>query len=51
VEWDAANEAWQAARKARLARQAGEPLREIALSYAVDHSTISRLKARHSRRV
>jgi DNA invertase Pin-like site-specific DNA recombinase len=25
----------------------GEPLREIALSYAVDHSTISRLKARH----
>jgi DNA invertase Pin-like site-specific DNA recombinase len=24
----------------------GEPLREIALSYAVDHSTISRLKAR-----
>jgi hypothetical protein len=27
---------------------AGEPLREIALSYAVDHSTISRLKARHA---
>jgi hypothetical protein len=25
---------------------AGESLREIALSYAVDHSTISRLKAR-----
>jgi DNA invertase Pin-like site-specific DNA recombinase len=25
----------------------GESLREIALSYAVDHSTISRLKARH----
>jgi DNA invertase Pin-like site-specific DNA recombinase len=25
----------------------GEPLREIALSYDVDHSTISRLKARH----
>lgn len=25
---------------------AGEPLREIALSCAVDHSTISRLKAR-----
>jgi hypothetical protein len=25
----------------------GEPLREIALSYAVDHSTISRLKAGH----
>jgi DNA invertase Pin-like site-specific DNA recombinase len=24
----------------------GEPLREIALSYDVDHSTISRLKAR-----
>jgi hypothetical protein len=27
---------------------AGEPLREIALSYSVDHSTISRLKARHA---
>jgi DNA-binding CsgD family transcriptional regulator len=27
---------------------AGKPLREIALSYAVDHSTISRLKARHA---
>jgi hypothetical protein len=26
----------------------GEQLREIALSYAVDHSTISRLKARHA---
>jgi hypothetical protein len=26
---------------------AGEPLREIAISYAVDHSTISRLKVRH----
>jgi hypothetical protein len=26
---------------------AGEPLREIALSYDVDHSTISRLKARY----
>jgi hypothetical protein len=26
----------------------GKPLREIALSYAVDHSTISRLKARHT---
>jgi hypothetical protein len=25
-----------------------EPLREIALSYAVDHSTILRLKARHA---
>ena len=25
---------------------AGEPLREIALSYNVDHSTISQLKAR-----
>jgi DNA invertase Pin-like site-specific DNA recombinase len=30
---------------------AGEPLREIALSYAVDHSTISRLKARHAAEV
>jgi hypothetical protein len=27
---------------------AGEPLREIALSYNVDHSTISRLKARYA---
>jgi DNA invertase Pin-like site-specific DNA recombinase len=27
--------------------KAGEPMREIALSYNVDHSTISRLKARH----
>jgi hypothetical protein len=26
----------------------GEPLREIALSYAVDLSTIGRLKARHA---
>jgi len=26
---------------------AGEPLREIALSYDVDHSTIHRLKARY----
>jgi hypothetical protein len=26
---------------------AGEPLREIALSYTVDHSTIARLKAWH----
>jgi len=28
--------------------QAWFALREIALSYAVDHSTISRLKARHA---
>jgi hypothetical protein len=28
--------------------ESGEPLREIALSYAVDHSTISWLKARHA---
>ena len=27
---------------------AGEPLCEIALSYNVDHSTISRLKARYA---
>jgi hypothetical protein len=27
---------------------AGEPMREIALSYAVDHSTISRLKAQQA---
>jgi hypothetical protein len=29
---------------------AGEQLREIALSYAVDHPTISRLEARHAPR-
>jgi DNA invertase Pin-like site-specific DNA recombinase len=29
----------------------GEPLREIALSFNVDHSTISRLKARHAAEV
>ena len=34
------------AREARKRVTAGEPLREIALSYAVDHSTISRLKTR-----
>src|SRR5262245_9584449 len=34
------------AREALKRVAAGEPLREIALSYAVDHSTISRLKAR-----
>ena len=34
------------AREALRRVAAGEPLREIALSYAVDHSTISRLKAR-----
>jgi hypothetical protein len=28
--------------------EAGEPMREIALSYVVDHSRISRLKARHA---
>ncbi|MCA6113251.1 Hin recombinase [Bradyrhizobium sp. CNPSo 4026] len=28
--------------------EAGEPLREIALSYNVDHSTISRLKTRRA---
>ena len=36
------------AREAVERVQAGEPLREIALSYAVDHSTISRLRARHA---
>jgi DNA invertase Pin-like site-specific DNA recombinase len=36
------------AREALKRVAAGEPLREIALSYAVDHSTISRLKARHA---
>ena len=29
----------------------GEPLREIALSYNVDHSTICRLKARYAAEV
>ncbi len=36
------------AREALKRVGAGEPLREIALSYAVDHSTTSRLKARHA---
>jgi DNA invertase Pin-like site-specific DNA recombinase len=39
------------AREALKRVAAGEPLREIALSYAVDHSTISRLKARHAAEV
>jgi hypothetical protein len=30
---------------------AGEPLREIASSYNVDHSTICRLKPRHAAEV
>jgi hypothetical protein len=30
---------------------AGELLREIALSYNVDHSTLSRLKTRHAAEV
>ena len=36
------------AREALKRVAAGEPLREIALSYNVDHSTICRLKARHA---
>jgi hypothetical protein len=28
--------------------EAGEPPRDIELSYAVDHSTISRVRARHA---
>jgi DNA invertase Pin-like site-specific DNA recombinase len=36
------------AREALKRVEAGEPLREIALSYNVDHSTISRLKTRHA---
>jgi DNA invertase Pin-like site-specific DNA recombinase len=39
------------AREALNRVAAGEPLREIALSYAVDHSTIGRLKARHTAEV
>jgi DNA invertase Pin-like site-specific DNA recombinase len=38
----------QQAREALRRVAAGEPLREIALSFNVDHSTISRLKARHA---
>ena len=36
------------AREALKRVAAGETLREIALSFNVDHSTISRLKARHA---
>jgi DNA invertase Pin-like site-specific DNA recombinase len=36
------------AREALKRVAAGEPLREIALSYAIDHSTINRLKAHHA---
>ena len=39
------------AREALKRVEAGEPLREIALSFNVDHSTISRLKARHAAEV
>jgi DNA invertase Pin-like site-specific DNA recombinase len=39
------------AREAVKRVNAGEPLREIALSFNVDHSTISRLKARHAAEV
>jgi hypothetical protein len=35
------------AREALKRAAAGEPLREIALSYNVDHSTICRLEARY----
>jgi hypothetical protein len=38
-------------RKALKRVAAGEPLCEIALSYAVDHSTICGLKARHAAEV
>jgi hypothetical protein len=36
------------AREALERMESGAPLREIALSYAVDRSTISRLRARHA---
>jgi DNA invertase Pin-like site-specific DNA recombinase len=36
------------AREALRRAAAGKPLREIALSFNVDHSTIPRLKARHA---
>ena len=39
------------AREALKRAEEGEPLREIALSYNVDPSTISRLKARHAAEV
>jgi IS30 family transposase len=39
------------AREALKRVESGEPLREIALSFNVDHSTISRLKARHAAEV
>jgi hypothetical protein len=36
------------AREALKRGAVGEPLREIALPYNVDHSTISRLRVRHA---
>jgi DNA invertase Pin-like site-specific DNA recombinase len=39
------------AREALKRVESGETLREIALSFNVDHSTISRLKARHAAEV
>ena len=39
------------AREALQRVKAGEPLREVALSYNVDHSTICRLKARYAERL
>jgi IS30 family transposase len=39
------------AREALKRVEEGEPLREIALSYNVDHSTISRRKTRHAAEV
>ena len=39
------------AREALKRVEAGEPLREIALSFNVDHSTIHRLKARYAAEV
>jgi IS30 family transposase len=39
------------AREALKRAESAEPLREIALSFNVDHSTISRLKARHAAEV
>jgi DNA invertase Pin-like site-specific DNA recombinase len=41
----------QQAREASTRVAAGEPLREIASSYNVDHPTISRLKAPHAAEV
>ena len=39
---------WLAAGSVKINFGLGEPMREIPLSYKVDHSTISRLKVRYA---